>query len=380
MRIAVVHSFYKSDKPSGENVVVADQVEALTRAGHEVRLFAKYTDNEATQALYPLKAAIRTAGQRGADPQGLGSFGPDIVHVHNLFPNWGAQWLKKYRGKIVVTLHNYRTLCSAGILWRDGHDCTECLEQGSRRAIVHGCYRGSRVATVPLAWASRGQGRHQIHLMLASSLVVLNTYAERVFRARLPGPIHVIPNFARVDGQPPAEREGLIFVGRLSAEKGVLRLLEQSTRDLPLTIIGDGPLMSDVQALTANRPWVTVKGPASRSEVISALQTARGLVVPSLCMEGVPTVALEALNCGTPLLISDYCTAAEELTKGGAGLVYSPDDSKAILEAWKGLTQDRDQFTKRALQLGKSTYSEEAWLLAITDVYQEVLLANREMR
>ena len=373
MRIAIVHSFYRSDKPSGENIVVADQVDALTRCGHQVRLFAKFTDDVAVTPFYPVKAAMITAAQRGPEPEGLDAFDPDIVHVHNLFPNWGGQWLRKYIGRIVVTLHNYRSLCSSGLLWRDGHDCVECLEHGSRRALVHGCYRGSRVATAPLAWASRDQGSHQLILRLASQLVVLNGHAARLFGERTRQPVNVVPNFARIENPPAGTREGLVFVGRLSAEKGVQRLVEQSTDRTPLTIIGDGPLRGNLEGLIVDRPWVTLKGALSRDDVISALCSARALVIPSLCMEGVPTVALEALNCGTPLLMSDYCTAAQELTSGGSGLVYSPEDPGGVEAAWMHLAKDWNRFAERAVDLGQSTYSEEAWLTAITRVYRRTL-------
>ena len=54
LRIALVHSFYRSDSPSGENAMVEAQAAALRRRGHEVRLLAASSDDVAGS---PPKAA-----------------------------------------------------------------------------------------------------------------------------------------------------------------------------------------------------------------------------------------------------------------------------------------------------------------------------------
>jgi hypothetical protein len=93
LRIAVVHSYYSSRQPSGENVVVDLQIDALHRAGHEVELIARRTGDLEPARTYPVAAALRVASGRGASPRDrIAAFEPDVVHVHNLFPNWGRRW------------------------------------------------------------------------------------------------------------------------------------------------------------------------------------------------------------------------------------------------------------------------------------------------
>src|SRR2546421_567820 len=88
-RIAVVHSFYTSQVPSGENAVVAAQVESLRNNGLDVELFATATDEVAGQRWNPARSAARVATGHGRSPgRALRDFQPDVVHVHNLFPNW----------------------------------------------------------------------------------------------------------------------------------------------------------------------------------------------------------------------------------------------------------------------------------------------------
>lgn len=97
MKIAVIHSFYSSESPSGENSVVEAQVEALRSEGHDVALLRKDTDHESEGMFYAAKAALAAANVYGPSAsRQLESFNPDVVHVHNLFPQLGSNWLKQW--------------------------------------------------------------------------------------------------------------------------------------------------------------------------------------------------------------------------------------------------------------------------------------------
>ena len=138
MRIAVVHSFYSSASPSGENDVVISQVSALRRAGHDVTLIDWHTDVEELTRGYALRAGLQVATGFGPSPlKQLAEFEPDVVHVHNLFPNAGTRWLRHTDFPVVSSLHNYRQVCANGLLYRDGHGCTECV-RSTLHAVQHG--------------------------------------------------------------------------------------------------------------------------------------------------------------------------------------------------------------------------------------------------
>ena len=107
MRVAIVHSYYSSRQPSGENVVVDAQAAALTEAGHDVHVVARRTDEEERRSLHSVRAAWTVATGVGADPTDeLRAFRPDVVHVHNLFPNFGTSWLARWAGPVVATLRD----------------------------------------------------------------------------------------------------------------------------------------------------------------------------------------------------------------------------------------------------------------------------------
>src|SRR5919205_1422355 len=114
LRIALVHSFYGSTV-SGENAAVVAQADALRRAGHDVLLVAARTDELEGSRFYRLRAGLRVASGRGTSPlEALRAFEPDVVHVHNLFPNFSTNWLRAVDAFVVATVHNYRPMCAAG--------------------------------------------------------------------------------------------------------------------------------------------------------------------------------------------------------------------------------------------------------------------------
>ncbi|CAM5616131.1 glycosyl transferase [Streptomyces spiroverticillatus] len=327
LRIALVHSFYGSGQPSGENQAVLEQERALRAAGHEVLLAAAHTDQLAGGA-YPLKAAARVATGRGATPLArLREWRPDVVHVHNLFPNYGRSWVREWRGPLVATLHNYRPLCAAATLYREGAACTRCLDGERWAGLKEGCYRGSRLATLPLAWAGRGGPGADALLGRADRLVVLSELSRRTYEKAgvAPERLALVPNF--VTDAPAVNSTGgkgrWVFAGRLGAEKGVLELLRRWPDGEPLDVVGDGEL---AQACRAAAPSsVRFVGALGREELRRRMPSWRGLVFPSRCLENAPLVYAEALAAGLPVLAFTGSSVAEALRTEGTGAVTGWD-------------------------------------------------------
>lgn len=383
MRIGVVHSYYASDQPSGENVVVRLQIDALRAAGHEVAEVGASTDELSAQRGYAARTGVRVALGRGVSPlEGLRDFAPDVVHVHNLFPNIGDRWLDRWDGPVVATMHNYRTVCAAGSLHRDGQTCTLCPDRGSHHALAGRCYRGSVVATAPLAIATRDGGAHSRVLTRADRLVFLSARArDRLVGACGPTPrgTAVVPNFVEertaapdLSGSADAPQGRYwVYVGRLAPEKGALALAERWNRSETLYFLGDGPERSAIDALSAVRS-VAVLGRVDRDLVASAVAGARGLLFPSLWEEPAPAMSyVEALASGTPTLTTQGHAVGDDVAAHGTGVTVA---SLAELDgALATLEEQRDRLGARARERFLSGFTEDTWLRAITSVYEDVL-------
>lgn len=384
MKVAVIHSFYSSRVPSGENSVVLSQVSALQQAGHDVLLISRHTDIEAEANFYKFHAFLSAANISGASPhEALEQFRPDIVHVHNLFPNWGSNWLIKWGGQTVATLHNFRTVCASGLLWRAGHDCALCLSGSSLNAIRYRCYKGSVASSVPLSYATRAHGKHSPVLTLPKALVVLNDRALEVFGSLgIKVELHLIPNFAakyaddaKDDETKAAAPSGWVYVGRLAVEKGVDWLIANWPRVGRLTFVGAGPLERAVEAAAERDPSrFRHLGQLPSLETRRQISSAQGLLLPSLWGEGLPTVALEALQSGTPVIVSNRCSSAGELTAARAGVTFNVRDGESGLRsALNEVTYSGPIMRASAAQNYQQRYSEEIWVEHIEKVYRGIL-------
>ena len=322
MRIAVVQSFYGMAVPGGENIVCVDQVDTLRRAGHEVHLVSVGTDDFKDQPLYALRCAAQVATGRGRTPLArLRELAPDVVHVHNLFPNYGRTWVADWPGPLVTTLHNYRPLCANALLYREGSACTRCLDGDRWAGLKNGCYRESRLATLPLAWSGRGGPLADPLLRRADRIVVLSELSQTLYeRAGVPEQrLQLIPNYVRDEAPATGDRpaRGWLYIGKLSVEKGILDLLTRWPAGIPLDIVGTGPLEAECRA--AAPASVRFVGTVPRAEVQQLMGGYAGLVFPSRCFENAPLVYCEALAASLPVLAFDGSAVAVAVRGEGTG-------------------------------------------------------------
>lgn len=385
LRIALVHSFYDSSQPSGENDVVEAEHEALTRAGFDVELFGARTDHVQHEPMYRVRAALRVASGRGCNPlQRLDDFGPDVVHVHNLFPNISRDWVQSLRVPLVHTVHNYRPICAAGTLFRSGAVCTLCLDGDRWAGVRNRCYRGSRIATAPIAWANhRGPAADPVLRRARKLLLLSKRQASEYERAGLPmDRVAISPNFLpktmvmeRSVGRHIAtpDETTFVFAGRLVPEKGIVRLVDCWPRDIPLTVIGDGPQRRLIEDLTQGTK-VQVVGQLSRERTVAAIGAATGFVWPSLSKETFGLTYIEALSMGTPVLAFRDTPVAQTVADDGTGTLttWSAAD---IRRAVSQLQRMRGTTSERCCQVFNEHYTEEAYLRRISRLYQEVTSA-----
>lgn len=376
MRVAIVHSYYSSSLPSGENVAVNLQVDALRQAGNEVLLVSRNTDDVMARRGSLLRAAATVTTGFGPSPlPQLAAFRPDVVHVHNLFPHFGGSWMRDCDAPIVATLHNFRALCSAGTLWRDGHDCEECLTAGSFRAVVHSCYRQSLLATVPLAVATRDRGHANAVLRHAARLVVLAARSRSTFagaRPDLTDRLRVVPNFSPDEGATAAPRPDApwLFVGRLDASKGIDRLIESWPGSQELVVAGSGPLDDKLRSLAARKP-IRFLGQVPRGEIGPLLAECRALIFPSQWRESAPALTyVEALAASRPTLAVGANAVADDVIAAQSGVAAG--EFSELATGMMRLTDHLRQYSAAARSRFEQQYSETSWLSRISAIYEDV--------
>ncbi len=388
MRIIVVHNFYQ--QWGGEDACAVQEERLLRAHGHDVLFYQRHNDEikafsarERLNLLWNPTWSPRTYREMR---QAIRQFRPDLVHVHNFFPLVSPSVFYACRAEhtpVVLTLHDYRLKCVNGWMFRDHHVCRACFDHSLARGIVHGCYRSSRVQTVPVTvmiaahqlartWHTR------VDQFIAVSDFVRRTYIE----AGLPDErIVVRPNF--LDGAPDVGagvRSGALYVGRLSAEKG-LETLVAAWRDLPgipLTVVGDGPLRGWIEETIAREGLrhIALTGFVTPDAVAGYMQSAALVILPPLMHETFGRVVIEAFAAGAPVVASRLGGLTELVQPNVTGLLFEAGAARDLAQKVRAALSDPDRLAswgRAARRVFEERYTAEAAYTQQMAIYERVL-------
>ena len=381
-----MHNRYQQS--GGEDAVVRSEMELLESRGVEVRLLE--ADNAAirgvTTQIKAAAACFYSPAARRRVELVLRQFRPDVVHAHNLFPMLSAAALcacAQAGVPVVHTLHNYRLLCPNALLFRRGSVCEECL--GKRLAwpgVVHGCYRGSRAATLAVASAISAHRELGVYRRKVSRYIALTEFARAKFvqGGLADERITVKPNFLPTDPKPGNGSGGYaLFVGRLSHEKGVdvlLRAWKRLAGRVALKVIGSGALADKVSRAAAADPSIEFLGAKTRDDVYRHMRAARALIFPSQCFETFGLTAIESLATGTPVIASCMGSMQEIIQHRRTGLHFTPGDPESLVQQIEWMLAHElewQQMRCAARAEYESKYTAERNYSMLKEIYQQAI-------
>jgi glycosyltransferase involved in cell wall biosynthesis len=383
----LVHNRYRSDHPSGEDTVVQQERRLLEDAGHEVVEYIRRSDDisgmsAARKAELPLRVTWSFQDQAAMHAE-LSRQRFDVIHLHNSFPLISPSILAPARQMsvpVVATLHNYRLVCAAGTLLRDGLPCFKCLHGSPLPALTHACYRGSRLATAPLALSigthrALGTWQRGVDRFIVMSKFARGMMTEAGLSAdQITIKPHFIPSPARVRSG--AGSYGL-YLGRLSEEKGVSTLIEAWDSSLgTLMIAGDGPLRQGLEAQAAQHgSSVRFLGSLDRAEALDLLLNARYLVNPSKAFETFGLSVVEAFAHGVPAVVPNQGVFPELVREDENGFTFEPGNPRSLRAALHKIN-DRGvslRTGEAARQDYLSHFTPASNLTALETIYHEVI-------
>jgi glycosyltransferase involved in cell wall biosynthesis len=309
----------------------------------------------------------------------LDEFSPDVIHLHNVYPSFGpaVHLAAKARGiPVVMTVHNFRLRCPNGLMFTEGSLCRRCQSGVYLHATMHRCFATNQQAAAyaSILWMHRFVMRleDKIAMFIVPSEFMKRRVISWGIDARR---VRMVEHFVRRPAGVPAHaRVGSygMFVGRLADDKGLEVLLRALRRagDPPFLVVGDGPLLEDLQVLVGDLELTQTRllGWQEHEGIEKLLAEARYVVVPSLKEETAPLSALEALAAGCPLLVTDR-GALPEFVGSGAGLISRAGDVGDLAAKLARLVDD-DEYCRHA--------SEEALSFARRSLDPERHLADLE--
>ncbi len=389
MRILVVHNYYK--QPGGEDQVFRSEVELLRNRGHEV--FTLEATNDEIPDNPSIKDSLAVARDTVWSYRGyrlvyeaVARNSIDIVHFHNTFTRISpaAYWAAKRAGaRVVQTLHNYRLFCLNAQFYRDHRVCEDCLHKPVPwPGVWHRCYRQSRLGSTTVAVMLTLHRGLRTFSTYVDAYIVLTEFARlKVINGGLsPQKVYVKPNFLLDDpGQGPHLGGYALFVGRLSEEKGVSVLLEawsDLSLDVPLRIVGDGPLSGKVATAAQHDRRIEYLGRLTQGEVRHQMRDAAVLIVPSLWYEAFPMVVVEAYACGLPVVGSKIGSLDSLIEDGIQGVKYPPGDHKSLADNISCLLSHPNKLAEMSLNARRTyedNYNADANYNALMHIYSEVL-------
>ena len=391
MRILQVHNRYQGGR-SGEDRVIDNESRLLRTNGHEVHQFTAHND-EIRKGMDKFRAAIRMPySKHGARrvAQAISTYHPDIVHVHNFYYVLTPAIFdacRKARIPSVQTLHNFRGICANARFMREGRVCEECVHGSPYLGVLHRCYEGSALKTLPIARTiayhrKRNTWQTKVDRFIALTEFGKRKYVESGYSEKR---MSVKSNFSyppEPEWQAAADqklagsaRSGALFVGHLLPWKGIAVLME-AWRNIPtpLRVAGSGPLLNLV--IEAEKHGVKHLGLLDAEAIYREMRRASFLVFSSIWYECFPITFIEAFAAGLPVVAAKLGAAEDIITHGETGLHFAPGDPQALTEtvAWAAAhPEDMARMGENAQRQYETLYTPEANYTRLMEIYKQTI-------
>ncbi len=395
MRFCMVTTFYPPYHFGGDATYVRALSRALAGRGHTVevvhcedayRLSGKEVDlrpageeegilvHRLKSRLGPLSPLItQQTGHPGLKSGALRAIldrGFDVVNFHNVSLVGGPAVLELSTAPVTLySLHEHWLLCPTHIFWKNR----------SKACDVKQCIRCSIRSGIPPQWW-RYTGLVQRAAANVDAFLAPSEFTARLHRESGLAAVQVLPLFSflappALRSQPDLPRPGFLFVGRITASKGIRELLAQFAL-LPqydLTVVGEGDLRALLERQYAGHANIRFLGPRPQEELTRLYREATALVFPSLAPETFGLSVAEAFACGTPAIVRDAGGSRELVDATGGGLVYRTDPE--LTNALHRIANDADLRSKLSQQAREGyerLYTEQrhvdAYLSCIRDI------------
>lgn len=382
INILLAHNFYQVK--GGEDSAFLFEKSLLERKNHVVKILI--VSNKTIRRFHNLFIFFQSCWSINNLRTVLDGCVSQVAHFHNIFPLLSPSvYYGAHQGgaAVVQTLHNFRLLCPNALFLRENKPCEICKGKFfPLPGVLHRCYRHSLGASLTTALMLSihkifGTWRREVDVYIA-----LTEFSKKKFiEGGLPAEkIIVKPNFIDPD---PGVKEGLggyaLYVGRLSVEKGVDVLFNAWSliSSIPLSVVGDGPLMGEAEQIKTVD--ITLLGKLDHDNVIQQMKGARFLVMSSNCYENFPLTIAEAYACGLPVVASRLGAMAELVHDGETGLLFNPGDPAdlacKVRELWNS-PEKLAEMSRNARAEYETKYTAEKNYEQLMKIYQIAIDRN----
>ena len=337
MKILAIHNFHRTGSASGDDQVFKSETALLEEHGNEVIRYTVSNDMfddagvfgkilSAFGMLWSFKnyKAVKALCLKEK---------PDIVHVHTFFPLLSPSILyaaKRCGCKVVATLHDTRFICPCATSLRGTELCNKCGDGKYFRMCKYGCFKNSKLQSFIVAGIFTYHRIRKSFYKQIDRYICLNENQIRLLtnigfdENKITKKYNFVSDAGenvksiRVDGLP--ERY-VVFYGRIGEEKGIRILMQiwDKIRDIPLVVMGGGPLENEFKLWAEQHENVYFLGYTQHDKCLSIVEGGEFVVFPSIWYEGCSMVEIETESLGKGLVATNLGFSAEAIEDGVNG-------------------------------------------------------------
>jgi len=314
---------------------------------------------------------------------------PDIVHLNNFAHQISPSIIPvliKYRIPSVMTMRDYKLVCPTYLLLRDGRLCEECSQGRYYRCFLNRCTKDSWSKSL-LSTLEMYLHHRVLHIYDRIDVIIATTrFLDQKCRDMgLPRRCFYLNNFVETaDFRPDfSPRPGpVVYFGRLSAEKGILTLMEAvAGLGVGLKIIGEGPLRAELEARSARiDARITFLGRLGGEDLHREIRESAVVVVPSEWYEPFGRTVIEAYALGKPVIGSRMGGIPELIREGETGLTFRAGDVAELAKQIGCLTGDPEAAAamgRAGRALVEERFGAELHYRGLISAYRRALEARR---
>lgn len=397
MKILAIHNFHRKGSASGDDQVFKAETCLLEEHGQKV---VRYTvSNDEFDVKGPFGKLLAAFGMLWsfdnyrAVRRLIRTERPDLVHVHTFFPLLSPSILyaaKRSGVKVVATLHDTRFVCPVATSLRNGEICNACGDGHYLRMVKYGCFKGSRLQSLLVAGIFKYHRIRRSFYNQIDQYICLNDEQIQLLKAIGFDSSKIIKKYNFVPDRQvnvtastfkTLPKRYVVFYGRIGAEKGVrvLQRIWNEIDDIPLVVMGSGPLEESFRRWTESRQNVIFLGYTPHEQCMAIVKGAEFVVFPSIWYEGCSMVEIESESLGKPLIATDLGFSSEAIQNGVNGYKVKHNDIEGFVNTIKTLWSNPNLCKRMGFQTRldyERKYTPDLNYRQLIDIYQKIMFSN----
>lgn len=310
-----------------------------------------------------------------------------LAHLHNIYHQISPSILhslKEFNLPVIITLHDYKMVCASHALLANGKICQACKGGRYYECLVKKCVRDSRMKSL-INTIEMYLHQNILHIY---DLVDIFISPSRFLKLKLEemgfkGKIVYLPNFVNLNEFKPKfgwEEKSVVYLGRLSKEKGLFPLIDaaRNVKAVSFKIIGDGPIKSilEEKVKKENIKNVYFLGYKTGEELKDEIRRSMFIVLPSECVENNPMSIIEGFALGKPALGSRIGGIPELIRDNITGLTFqvgNEDDLSLKIEYLVSNPDEIIEMGKNARLYVEQELSTEKHYQGLMQIYRQLI-------